>query len=230
MKTLLIVVLLVLAVLIIYRSRAPQKQLMLPMGNETASTTLSATSTAYFAGGCFWCTEADFEKLPGVLTVTSGYTGGHKEKPTYEEVSAHRTGHVEAVKVVYDPTKVTYQDLLNYFFAHVDPTDPDGQFVDRGESYVSAIFYTTPEEQQLITSTVAALQSSGVYDKPIVTTVTAFTKFWDAEEYHQDYATKNPVRYKYYRGGSGRDTYITNACNIRSAKGLPCYGADKSQR
>jgi peptide methionine sulfoxide reductase msrA/msrB len=163
---------------------------------------------ATFAGGCFWCTEADFEKVPGVAKVVSGYTGGEKENPTYEEVSSGKTGHVEAIQVFYDPSKVTYENLLKYFWRHIDPTDPGGQFVDRGGQYRSVIFYQDEEQRQLAEKSKEELNRSGKFNKPIATEVLKFTRFYNAEEYHQDYYKKNPIRYKYYRSGSGRDQFV----------------------
>jgi peptide methionine sulfoxide reductase msrA/msrB len=163
---------------------------------------------ATFAGGCFWCTESDFEKVPGVAKAVSGYTGGKKENPTYEEVSSGSTGHVEAVQVFYDPAKVTYGELLDFFWRHIDPTDPGGQFVDRGSQYRSIIFYQNEEEKRIAEKSREALDKSGKFNKPIVTEILPFTKFYDAEEYHQDYYKKNPIRYKYYRHASGRDQFI----------------------
>jgi peptide methionine sulfoxide reductase msrA/msrB len=163
---------------------------------------------ATFAGGCFWCTEADFEKVEGVVKVTSGYTGGHKENPTYEEVSAGGTGHVEAVQVVFDPEKVSYKELLGYFWRHVDPTDPGGQFVDRGSQYRSAIFYHNEEQRRLAEKSKDELNKSQRFEKPIVTEIVKFTKFYRAEDYHQDYYKKHSIRYKYYRYASGRDQFL----------------------
>ena len=163
---------------------------------------------ATFAGGCFWCTEADFEKVPGVMKAVSGYTGGKKENPTYEEVSAGTTGHVEAVQVYYDPAEMTYEELLDYFWKHIDPTDPGGQFVDRGSQYRSVIFYHDEEQKRIAEKSREALGKSGKFNKPIVTEIIKFTKFYEAEEYHQDYYKKNPLRYKVYRFGSGRDQFL----------------------
>jgi peptide methionine sulfoxide reductase msrA/msrB len=164
---------------------------------------------ATFAGGCFWCTEADFEKLPGVVKVISGYTGGTKENPTYEEVSSGTTGHVEAVQVYYDPSKISYEELLDAFWKHIDPTDSGGQFVDRGPQYRSVIFYHDEEQKRLAEKSKEALNKSGRFDKPIVTEILKFAKFYEAEEYHQDYYKKHGLKYKYYRYGSGRDQFIT---------------------
>jgi len=163
---------------------------------------------AVFAGGCFWCTEADFEKVHGVIKVISGYTGGHVVNPTYEEVSAGGTGHVEAVKVYYDPEKVTYDQLIDYFWRHVDPTDPGGQFVDRGSQYRSVIFYANEHQHQLADASKKKLAESGRFDKPIVTEILPLGPFYPAEEYHQDYYKKNPIRYKFYRWNSGRDQFL----------------------
>jgi peptide methionine sulfoxide reductase msrA/msrB len=163
---------------------------------------------ATFAGGCFWCTEADFEKIPGVVKVISGYTGGQKDHPTYEEVSSGTTGHVEAVQVYYDPSKVSYETLLDFFWRHIDPTDSGGQFVDRGKQYQSVIFYHNEEQKNLAERSKEALNRSGKFAKPIATEIRPFIKFFEAEEYHQDYYKKNPLRYRYYRHGSGRDRFL----------------------
>ena len=172
--------------------------------NETE--TKGLTQTATFAGGCFWCVQADFEKVPGVVRVVSGYTGGSEDNPTYESYA--KGGHVEAVQVFYDPAKVTYQQLLDYFWKHIDPTDGAGQFVDRGPQYRSAIFYHDQEQKQLADRSKEDLAKSGRFTKPIATEILPFTKFYPAEDYHQDYYKKNPLRYKYYRYGSGRDQFL----------------------
>lgn len=172
---------------------------------------MSGHAIATFAGGCFWCTESDFEKVPGVVEAISGYTGGDKMNPTYEEVSAGGTGHVEAVQVIYDPKKVSYKELLDYFWRHVDPTDAGGQFVDRGSQYRSVIFYHNEEQKRLAEESKTALAKSGRFHKPIVTAIVPFTKFYKAEDYHQDYYKKNPVRYKFYRWHSGRDQFLKKA-------------------
>ncbi len=169
---------------------------------ETSVTTQIAT----FAGGCFWCVESDFEKVPGVLKVISGYTGGTGENPTYETYS--KKGHVEAVQIYFDPSMVTYEQLLDYLWKHIDPTDPGGQFVDHGPQYRSAIFYHDDEQKRLAEKSKAELGKSGRFSKPIVTEIIKFNRFFDAEEYHQDYYKKNPLRYKYYRHGSGRDQFL----------------------
>ncbi|TXI33829.1 MAG: peptide-methionine (S)-S-oxide reductase MsrA [Candidatus Moraniibacteriota bacterium] len=186
----------------------------------------SGTATAYFAGGCFWCTESDFEKLTGVSAVISGYAGGTTTDPTYTSVSSHTTGHLEAVEVRYDPSIVSYETLIRYFFSHIDPTDPTGQFVDQGDSYLSAVFYQSETEKMIGEAEIKRLTDSGAYDRPLVTTLRPFTVFYPAEEYHQDYSTKNPARYHYYRGASGRDQYLERICPIRATKNVPCLKAE----
>jgi peptide methionine sulfoxide reductase msrA/msrB len=166
------------------------------------------TKEAYFAGGCFWCTESDFEKVDGVIEAISGYTGGHVANPTYEQVSDGGTGHVESVKVIYDPAKVTYEELLQVFWMHVDPTDGGGQFVDRGSQYRSVIFYSNEQEHRLAEASKKRLAASGRFDKPIVTEILPLGPFYPAEDYHQDYYKKNPIRYRYYRYRSGRDQFL----------------------
>jgi peptide methionine sulfoxide reductase msrA/msrB len=161
-----------------------------------------------FAGGCFWCTESDFEKVDGVIEAVSGYTGGRMENPTYKQVSAGGTGHIEAVKVTYDPDKVSYEQLLEIFWRTIDPTDPGGQFVDRGAQYRSAIFYANDEERQQAEASKKALAASGRFDRPVVTEILPLGPFYVAEDYHQDYYKKNPLRYKWYRSGSGRDRFL----------------------
>jgi peptide methionine sulfoxide reductase msrA/msrB len=164
--------------------------------------------TATFAGGCFWCVESDFEKVDGVVEAISGYTGGSTPDPTYKEVSAGGTGHAEAVQVRYDPAKITYEELLDVFWRHVDPTDAGGQFVDRGSQYRSAIFYHDEEQKRIAEKSKEALEKSGRFSQPIVTEIVPLGEFYTAEEYHQDYYDKNPLRYKFYRLGSGRDQFL----------------------
>jgi peptide methionine sulfoxide reductase msrA/msrB len=167
--------------------------------------------TAVFAGGCFWCMESPFEALSGVIAVESGYTGGFKENPTYEEVSHTETGHVEAVRVTYDAKQVSYRDLVEVFWRNIDPTDDGGQFVDRGSSYVSAIFVADDEQRAIATASKSALSKSARFNRPIVTPVREASKFYVAEAYHQDYYKTNPLKYKYYRYRSGRDQFIEKA-------------------
>lgn len=163
---------------------------------------------ATFAGGCFWCMEPPFEKLPGVGKVISGYTGGTTKNPTYEEVSYHSTGHVEAVQIHFDSTQISYKDLLEVFWRNVDPTDSGGQFVDRGDSYLTAIFYHGEEQKKQAQASKKSLEESKRYATEIVTPIIEAAEFYAAEDYHQDYYKKNPVRYKYYRYRSGRDQFI----------------------
>ena len=165
-------------------------------------------SKATFAGGCFWCTQADFEKLDGVVEVVAGYAGGFVANPTYKQVSAGGTGHVEAIQVTYDPRRISYRDLLDYFWSHVDPTDPGGQFVDRGGQYRSVIFYHDEEQKKLAEESKLELDRSGRFAKPVVTDIVRLTDFYRAEDYHQDYYRKNPIRYKFYRFNAGRDQFL----------------------
>ena len=164
------------------------------------------TRIATLAGGCFWCVESDFEKATGVLKVISGYTGGPGENPNYEDYG--KKGHVEAVQVFYDPSKITYEALLDLFWRHIDPTDAGGQFGDRGPYYRSVIFYHDEEQKRIAEKSREALRKSGRFDKPVMTEILKFTRFYDAEGYHQDYYKKNPLRYKSYRYGSGRDQFL----------------------
>lgn len=176
-----------------------------PEAPNTARPAMPAT--AIFASGCFWCTESDFEKLPGVIGAESGYTAGRKENPTYEEVSAGGTGHTEAVRVTYDPRKVSYAQLVDHFWHNVDPTTKDRQFCDGGSQYRSGIYWQTDEERKIAESSRDALLASGKF-KTIHTEIVAASKFYPAEDYHQDYYKKNPVRYTYYRYGCGRDVRL----------------------
>jgi peptide-methionine (S)-S-oxide reductase len=167
------------------------------------------TEYATFAAGCFWCIEADFEKIEGVLSVTSGYTGGTVANPTYKQVSAGETGHTEAVRVVYDPTIVSYEELLAIFWRNIDPTVADRQFCDVGEQYRSGIFYHDESQRKAAMESRAALEKTKPFTEAIVTEITAATAFYPAEAYHQDYAEKHPLRYSYYRKGCGRDRRLS---------------------
>ena len=167
-----------------------------------------ARATATFAGGCFWCMQPPFEDLPGVLATTVGYTGGQKERPTYEEVSEGGTGHAESVEIVYDPTRISYEKLLDVFWHNVDPLTRDAQFCDHGRQYRSAIFYHDETQKALAEASKRALETSKKFDRPIVTEIVPASTFWPAEEYHQRYHDKNPVRYAYYRWGCGRDARL----------------------
>ena len=176
-----------------------------PAQSDTTPVTSQELAKATFAGGCFWCMEPPFAQLPGVVSVTSGYTGGQKANPTYQEVSAGGTGHAEAVEIVYDPTKISYTRLLDIFWRNIDPLDATGQFCDKGQQYRSAIFYQNDEQKRLAEASKQALERSGRFDQPLVTAIFPAAIFYPAEDYHQHYAQKNPIRYKFYRHGCGRD-------------------------
>ncbi|MBA3598781.1 MAG: peptide-methionine (S)-S-oxide reductase MsrA [Methylibium sp.] len=168
----------------------------------------SNTAKATFAGGCFWCVESDFDKVEGVLSTTSGYIGGKTTKPTYEQVSTNRTGHAEAVEIAFDPAKVSYEQLLEHYWRSIDPTVKDRQFCDVGHSYRTAIFTHGPAQAQAAQASKEALQKNKPFKEPIVTEIVPATAFYPAETYHQDYYTKNPVRYRYYRTSCGRDARL----------------------
>lgn len=165
-------------------------------------------ATATFAGGCFWCVEHAFDEVAGVVSTTSGYTGGQKKDPSYEEVSSGGTGHTEAVQVVYDPKKIGYENLLSVFWRNIDPLDAKGQFCDKGSQYRSAIFYHSPEQKRLAEQAKQALDKSKRLKQPIVTEISPASTFYAAEEYHQNFHQKNPIRYKFYRAGCGRDNRL----------------------
>jgi peptide-methionine (S)-S-oxide reductase len=168
----------------------------------------SATAKATFAGGCFWCVESDFDKVEGVISTTSGYIGGRVPNPTYEQVSAGATGYAEAVEIVYDPRKVSYEKLLEVFWVSVDPTVKDRQFCDVGSQYRTAIFVHDEAQRRAAEASKTALEKSKPFKAPIVTPIEMATTFYPAEEYHQDYYKKNPIRYKFYRNGCGRDARL----------------------
>lgn len=172
---------------------------------KTTETAAGKFEKATFAGGCFWCMEAPFDQLPGVVSVTSGYTGGNLKNPTYEQVSAGGTGHAEAVQIVYDPTRIGYAKLLDVFWRNTDPTVADRQFCDVGSQYRPGIFYHSEEQRLLALKSKEALEKTKPFKEPIVTEVTRAGEFYPAEEYHQHYYKKNPIRYRYYRSGCGRD-------------------------
>ncbi len=170
-----------------------------------ALNSIAEEQTAIFAGGCFWCTESDFEKLDGVISAASGYIGGQLKNPTYKQVSAGGSGHTEAVEVVFDDQAVSYAELVEYFWKTIDPTDAGGQFCDRGQQYRSEIFYQTEGQRSIAEASKKALAASGLLASAIATKITAASTFYPAEEYHQDYYLKNSIRYNYYRWGCGRD-------------------------
>lgn len=181
------------------------------------------TATAVFAGGCFWCMEPPFDKLDGVLSTTSGYTGGRVQDPSYEQVSAGRTGHAESVRVTYDPQVVTYQRLLEVYWRNVDPLTANAQFCDHGNQYRTAIFYADDAQRQQAEASRAALE--GRFDQPVVTEIVAAGPFYPAEEYHQDYYEKNPLRYKFYRYNCGRDKRLAEVWGDEAGGGAGHTGS-----
>lgn len=182
------------------------------------ATTAATTAKAIFAGGCFWCVESDFDKIPGVISTTSGYTGGKTANPTYEEVSSHMTGHAEAVQVVFDPAKVSYQRLVEYFWHTIDPTVKNRQFCDIGTPYRSAIFALDAQQLKIAQDSRAALEKSKPFKEPIVTQIAMADDFYPAEAYHQDYYLRNPVRYKYYRFSCGREARLQQLWGDQAAR------------
>ena len=177
---------------------------------------------AVFAGGCFWCVELDFDKVPGVVSTVSGYTGGKTKDPTYRQVTAGGTGHYEAVEISYDPAKVSYEMLLAAFWRSVDPTDDGGQFCDRGQSYETAVFVANEKERAQAEASKKAAQK--LLDKPIVTPILAAGPFYEAEDYHQDYYKNNPLRYRYYRFSCGRDRTVKDLWGEHAYEGIPGHG------
>lgn len=175
------------------------------ISDETPPTKTDNLSVATFAGGCFWCMEPPFDKIDGVVSTTSGYTGGHKVNPTYKEVSAGGTGHAEAVQIVFDPNKVSYEKLLQIFWHNIDPTTSNRQFCDHGNQYRSGIFFHDEQQKQLAETSLEELEKNKPFNAKIVTEITPASTFYPAEDYHQDYYQKNPIRYKFYRHGCGRD-------------------------
>lgn len=188
--------------------------LFLLLSTVSSADTMSKTNTsekvevATLAGGCFWCTESDLEQLTGVLDVVSGYSGGHVKSPTYKQVSSGKSGHIEVVEVKYDPSVVSYVQVLDYFFRHIDPTDDKGSFVDRGPQYRPAIFYHNAQQKQIAEDFMMEIDKAMIYPKPLKTELIKFEKFYPAETYHQDYYKKSSLKYKYYRYASGRDQYL----------------------
>jgi len=182
--------------------------LTLPAAGHAQQKLASGLATGTFAGGCFWCMEPPYDELPGVVSTTSGYIGGHKKNPTYDEVSKGSTGHTEAVQVVYDPTKVTYERLLAVFWRNIDPTTPNAQFCDHGSQYRSGIFYHDDEQRRLAQASREQIERTKPFREAVVTEITRATTFYPAEDYHQDYYKKNPLRYKFYRANCGRDSRL----------------------
>ena len=177
-------------------------------------------AVATFAGGCFWCVESDFDQVRGVTRTVSGYTGGTLKDPTYRQVSAGNSGHIEAVQIYFDSKKTDYKALLDVFWRSVDPTDTGGQFCDRGDSYATAIFANSPKQKKIAEASLATLKKSGVLKRPVVTPVRTASVFYPAEGYHQDYYKKNPLRYKFYRLSCGRDARIRELWGDDAHKGI----------
>ncbi len=186
----------------------------------SAGAASAAQAVATFAGGCFWCVESDFDKVPGVLETVSGYTGGTLENPTYKAVTGGNTGHYEAVRITYDPAKVSYEELLDVFWHSVDPTDAGGQFCDRGDSYRTAVFFHTPEQQRAAIATKRAINDSGTLKGSIVTPILMAKAFYPAEAYHQEYYVKDPLRYRFYRFGCGRDKRLRDIWGKEALRGI----------
>lgn len=176
--------------------------------NASSQEAGGSTETAIFAGGCFWCTESDFEKLDGVIKAVSGYTAGHVDDPSYQQVSSGSTGHTEAVEVSYDPSVISYGELVEYFWRTIDPTQANAQFCDHGSQYRTAIYFQNAEEEEILAASIKALETTKPFDAPIVTETGPRQKFWIAEDYHQDYYKESAYRYKIYRYGCGRDTRL----------------------
>ena len=197
--------------------------LAVPAPNDVLATSDDDFAVATFAGGCFWCVESDFDAVPGVVETISGYTGGSTANPTYKQVSEGGTGHREAVQVRYDPEQVSYERLLRIFWRSVDPTDGGGQFCDRGESYQTAIFAGSEEERRIAEASKEALEESMVLDSPVVTPIETAGEFHPAEDYHQDYYTKNPFRYRYYRFACGRDSRVQQVWGRQAHEGIERY-------
>lgn len=208
-----------LVVIIILGERMKPQIYADEMMNEKSNVENSQTST--FAGGCFWCVEADFEKRPGIISAVSGYTGGEEKNPTYEQVASGATGHREAVQITFDPSLVSYQELLDYFWRSIDPTDSGGQFADRGKQYRSAILYSDETQKDAAISSKTALAASGKFFDPIVTEILPLGAFYQAEEYHQNYSRTCPIPYKTYRKGSGRDHFLEKTWKDEDAKKTP---------
>ena len=195
-----------------------------PMGAiaapDTKAMPTKGEAVATFAGGCFWCVESDFDRVPGVTRTISGYTGGILRDPTYRQVTAGGSGHIESVQIYYDPLKTSFEKLLDVFWHSVDPTDADGQFCDRGDSYATAIFANSPGQKNIAEASRAKLKKSGALKRPIVTPVRMAGTFYPAEGYHQNYYKKNPLRYKFYRLSCGRDSRIEELWGANAHKGI----------
>lgn len=208
------------ALLLLFATRLAAHAAPAPAAAPPTPGHAARVEVAVFAMGCFWCAETQFEQQPGVRSVISGYTGGREEQPTYEQVSAGETGHYESVQVTFDPTKTSYARLLDLFWHGIDPTQADGQFCDRGRQYRSVVFYADERQRKLAEDTKHAIEASGVLHAPIVTQILPATRFWPAEEYHQDFWKKDPVRYRSYRLGCGRDRRLAELWGPLASKPL----------
>lgn len=191
-----------------------------PAGAQPSPPAAGATATAVFAGGCFWSMETDFDSLPGILSTTDGYTGGHLANPTYEDVTTETTGHYESVRVTYDTRRLTYRQVLAFYWRHIDPTDSGGQFCDRGASYRTAIFVADETQRATALASKDSIERARVLDRPIATQILPLGPFWPAEEYHQNYHQKNPVHYGLYRAGCRRDAVVRQVWR-RAPAGIP---------
>jgi methionine-S-sulfoxide reductase len=187
-------------------------------GNKSSDISTQNLRIATFAGGCFWCMQAAFDEVKGVVSTAVGYTGGHKENPTYEEVCSGKTGHAEAVEILYNPSQVSYQELLDVFWKNIEPTMLNRQFIDFGTQYRTAIFYQDEEQRQLAEVSKENIEKSGKFYKPIVTEIKLALTFYKAEEYHQQYYKKNPVRYEFYEAHSGRSQYLKTIWSSKAKK------------
>ena len=196
---------------------------------QTKENSMNRTDTATFAGGCFWCVESAFEGRKGITRAVSGYMGGQVENPTYEQVSSGTTGHAEVVQITFDPDLVSYWDLLKIFFRQIDPTDRGGSFADRGTQYRPAIFYHDPDQKTQAMAMIKIIDGAKIFDRPVATQVVAADNFYPAEDYHQDYFRKNPIRYKFYRAGSGRDRFIQEFWNDGNNEILDASGPNGLQ-
>ncbi len=190
------------------------------IAGSVARQAVAAEETAILAGGCFWCVESDYDHVPGVLKTTSGYIGGEAPNPTYKSVSAGGSGYLEAVEIIFDPDKVSYAEILDIFWRSVDPTDDGGQFCDRGESYKTAIFVTSDAQRSTAEASKAAIEASGLLNDPVVTPIRTATKFYPAEDYHQNYAEINPLRYNFYRLSCGRDAKVKDLWGDQAHRGI----------
>ena len=190
-----------------------------PATNKSTPASTAKIAKIVLAGGCFWCMEGPFDVLNGVISTTSGYIGGHKKDPTYQEVSSGRTGHTEAVEIAYDPSKVSIEKLLDVFWRNIDPTVKNQQFCDHGSQYRTGIFYVDDVQKKAAELSKSTLEKNKPFKGPIVTEITAATQFYPAEDYHQDYYIKNPVRYKFYRAGCGRDSRLKELWGDAAGKG-----------